>query len=186
MKSRPLTFIRLRFLSEFIYNRAMEPLWQSIDNCKQSLFRFEGLQDYSAEDSDQWVETFITTGKLAELPGDNNPWWKKMKERSEKGIITQRVRLVTEPVTDYTKMELAYLKEAKKYSGDDIRTITETDFKKIVPTGSPDFYVVDEAVFVMNYGPKGKHLGSTLLTGAEANKYLNLKEKLLEASSELI
>jgi hypothetical protein len=164
----------------------MEPIWQYIENCKKSLFRFEGLQDYSAEDSDKWVENFLTTGKLAEIPNDNNEWWRKMKQRNESGIVTQRVRLVTEPLTDYTKMELAYLKEAKRYSSDDIRIIKEEDFKEIAPSGFKDFWMIDDLhVFVMEYGPKGKYLGSKMVEEQEVGKYLDLKEKLLERSSRI-
>jgi hypothetical protein len=98
----------------------MDKLWSTIEISNKSLFRFEGLQDYSAEDGQDKVQHFLNTGLLLEYPGTSD-WWKEMKKRNDIGIITKRVRLVVEPVTDYTKWELAYLKEAKKYSGDDIK-----------------------------------------------------------------
>ena len=159
----------------------MEPIWEYIKNCKNSLFRFEGLQDYSEEDGAKWVEIFTTTGKLAELPDERNEWWKEMKERNEKGLLTQRVRLVTKPMTDYTKMELAYLKEAKKYSGDDIRIIDEKSFNELMPNGLKDFWIIDDTyVFLMEYSPKGKYLKSQLVE--DVKEYVRLKDRLLEAS----
>ncbi len=162
----------------------MEPLWEAIKKCQHSLFRFEGLQDYSAEDGEDAVDYFMQTGQLKEAPDSNNEWWSDIKLRNEKGIVTQRVRLVTEPKTDYTKMELAYLKLAKNYSGDDIRIIQEADFLSIVPEGIPDFYIIDEhRLFLMNYGLAGKYLNS--VESHEVIEYVRLKNLLIHNSLPL-
>ena len=159
----------------------MEPIWNYIKNCKKSLFRFEGLQDYSTEDGDELVKFFIETGVLKEHPNDSDEWWKDIKDKNKRGIITQRVRLVKKPLTDYTKMELVYLKEARKYSGDDIRAIEENDFEKIAPNGLKDFYIIDDQyVFEMEYGLKGKYLKSKMISNDKVDKYLDLKKKLFE------
>ncbi len=162
-----------------------EPIWQYIENSQKSLFRFEGLQDYSAEDGASWVEKYQTTGKLTELPADHE-WWKKMKERNERGMITQRVRLVLRPLNDYTTTELAYLEEAARYSGDDIRIIEQENFERICAAGLKDFWMIDDQyVFLMEYGPKGKYLGSEIIKENEVNAYLILKDKLLAASKKI-
>lgn len=156
-----------------------------IKNAKKSLFRFEGLQDYSAEDGDEVVKIFIDTGKLAELP-NTNKWWLEMKKKNKLGMITQRVRLVTKPITDYTKTELAYLKEASKYSGDDIRIIEENDLKQIAPLGIKDYWLVDNKyVLEMNYGPKGKYISYNLIEDSKIRTFIDLKTKLLEKSKKL-
>ncbi len=161
----------------------MELIWHSIKNSTTSLFRFEGLQDYSGEDGMETVRAFIDTGVLIEHPRDTL-WWREMKVRNEQDITTQRVRLVTEPLTDYTKWELAYLKEAKEYSGDDIRIITEKEFFKITSEEIPDFWLIDnEYVFLMHYGKSGKYLHSEQVTNID--KYLTLKTELMEASVPL-
>ena len=46
----------------------MEPLWEAIENCKKSLFCYEGLQDYSAEDGTESLSYFLSKGKLKEVP----------------------------------------------------------------------------------------------------------------------
>lgn len=156
----------------------MEPLWEAIENCKKSLFCYEGLQDYSAEDGTESLSYFLSKGKLKEVPDINNKWWSDMKRRNEKGIITERVRLVIEPKTDYTQMELEYLKMAKSYSGDDIRIISEVDFRAFVSEGIPDFYIIDDSrVFTMNYGLKGKYLYS--IETSNVLEYLDIKKKLI-------
>lgn len=164
-----------------MYSLDMEQIWESIRNCEKSLFRFEGLQDYSAEDGEAIVRHFIQTGTLKEIPNEENAWWSAMKVRNEKGILTQRVRLVLEPRTDYLNMELEYLRRAKEYSGDDIRIINEIDLYNIAPSGLEDFYIIDDTkIFIMKYGPKGKYIHSRV--SGDVIQYSKLKEKLLQSS----
>jgi hypothetical protein len=107
-----------------------------------------------------------------------------MKARRERGVVTSRVRLVSEPLTDYTKMELAYLQKAKAYSGDDIRCITEAEYRKIVPKDLPDFYLIDDqVVFAMQYGPLGTYLGSTQVH--TVSQYRDSKAALMAGSVPL-
>jgi hypothetical protein len=40
----------------------MDYLWPAIEKAKTSLFRFEGLQDYSGEDGDEAVLIFYRQG----------------------------------------------------------------------------------------------------------------------------
>ena len=162
----------------------MEILWDSIKNCQQSLFRFEGLQDYSAEDGEEAVNYFIQTGQLKEIPDSNNEWWSDMKLRNEKGILTQRVRLIIEPKTDYTTMELEYLRMAKEYSGDDIRIIQQKDFEVFAPNKVSDFYLIDDQrLFIMVYGSQGKYLHSN--ESRDVSEYIKLKRLLLKSSVSL-
>ena len=81
-------------------------------------------------------------------------------------------------------MELAYLRLAKDYSGDDIRLISELGLRKIASDGLPDFYLIDDQmVYLMNYGPKGKYLGSHEEHSVES--YIKIKEQLLKMSEPL-
>jgi hypothetical protein len=161
----------------------MDLLWKTIEDSDKALFRFECLQDYSAEDGCDKVEYFIRTGSLLEH-SENSAWWNQIKRMNDSGMSTARVRFVTEPISDYTKMELAYLKEAKKYSGEDIRIITEESFQKLNLSEIKDFYLVDNSqVFLMEYGDKGKYLGSELAN--DLDKYIILKDRLLENSLPL-
>ncbi len=162
----------------------MDYLWPAIEKAKISLFRFEGLQDYSGEDGDEAVAYFLQTGQLLTVPDHTNDWWRNMKARRERGVVTSRVRLVCEPLTDYTKMELAYLQQAKAYSGDDIRIITETACRTIVSKDLPDFYLIDdEVVFTMQYDPLGTYLGSTQVH--TVSQYKDIKDALMACSAPL-
>lgn len=164
----------------------MDPLTEYLAKPSSSIFRFEGLQDYSAMDGTAAIKNFIATGDLGMSPADTE-WCQDIKKKNEAGIVTQRVRMVAHPQNDYTTWELAWHKAAAEFSGDDIRIIAEEDFKKILPKGLKDFWMIDDKfVFVLNYGPKGSYLGSSMLSKAESIPYIAAKKALLQSSSPIV
>jgi hypothetical protein len=153
-----------------------------IKKAKKSIFRFEGLQDYSAEDGEDLINDYIKTGKLSFHPSDTK-WWQYIRQKNQNGVITHRVRLVVIPMSNYTKWELAWLREVAEYSGEDVRVIEQAGFDKIFDKSLPDFYIVDDLyAFPMKYGPKGKFLGDEIVKDDELIKYLDYKKKLLAYS----
>jgi hypothetical protein len=162
----------------------MDQLDKYIEKASKSIFRYEGLQDYSAEDGEDFAKNYLKTKQLTFQPKDNE-WWRDIKEKNGKGIKTCRVRLVTKLLTDYTQAELAHLEAAAAYSGEDIRIIKEDDMKDIWKDPK-DYYLVDDKyLFLMDYGPKGKYLGSILVEGDEVKRYADIKNTLIEASTPI-
>ena len=159
-----------------------EPYFNS---AKLSVFRFEGLQDYSATDGDDIVTHFALTGKLPIHPTETK-WCQDMLQKNKNGIKTARVRLVMLPLNDYTKMELAWHREASAYSGDDIRIIEHDKFQIMFGDFLPDFWLIDDQyAFKMNYGPKGEFLSDEKVPPSDLKKYIEYKEKLMSISVPL-
>ena len=162
----------------------MDQLDEYIQEAKRSVFRFEGLQDYSAMDGEDFVRKYLESNQLSFQPAESE-WWKSIKALNQKGIKTSRVRMVTDPLTDYTKAELAHLKASADYSAEDIRTIGEESVKEIAP-GLSDFYLIDEgSLFIMRYGSKGKYLGSDLVQGLETKRYSDIAKELIKSSKPI-
>ena len=159
----------------------MDKLFQYIDKASKSVFRYEGLQDYSAEDGQESVREFMKSGKLPFISSESK-WWQDIKLKNEQGIKTCRVRMVEKPLTDYTKMELALHVQSALFSSEDIRII-EKDIILSMATQLEDFYLVDdEHLFVLKYGPNGKYLGSSLVSGNVVKEYLGYKKKMIDLS----
>jgi hypothetical protein len=156
-----------------------------IKNASESIFRYEGLQDYTAEDGEEFVKNFIETGTISFSP-ELSEWWQNLKKKNESGIRTYRVRLVTYPMTDYTKAELTALKESSVFSGEDIRVITK-DKLSAIAADLQDYYLIDNKyLFLMKYGTKGKYLGSTLAKGEQVKEYIRFSLELAENSIPII
>lgn len=153
-----------------------------LKNAKKSIFRFESLQDYSAEDGEDTIEHFIKTGEIGWDPTKND-FWKMIKSKNKAGIETARVRLITFPLTNYTKWEVASLKIASEFSDENLRFIEQEVYEKIIPkTG--DFYLIDDEIIVeMKYGAKGKFLKDKI-SNVENLKtdYVDIKYLLLSHS----
>jgi hypothetical protein len=155
----------------------MDLLEKYLRNAKKSLFRYEALQDYSAEDGTKLVRDFLKTGDIGPKASESE-WWNWIKKLNDSGITTKRVRMVTEPMTDYTKWELSALKEASEYSGDEIRVIGKEDLSLVVQ----DFWLIDDTFpFLMYYGNKGKYIKSKL-SGTRIDHFIDLKNYLLKNS----
>ena len=127
------------------------------EHINNNLFRLETLQDYSAEDDDKIISNYIKTGNLgyniSELP-----FWNYIKNLNNTGINTQRVKVLSYPLTDYMKFSLAFFKESSKYSGDKVYLIDKKEFDKLNLINQ-DFWLKDDKyALVGNYGVKGKLL----------------------------
>ena len=142
-------------------------LYKYLQSSTKSLFRFEALQDYKVEGDG------IDDESMRE-------WWSFIKEKISAGVTMQRVRLVTEPLTEYTKNELLIHKKSKEY-GDDIRIIKEETFKSL-NIKMEDFWLIDENIVLkMNYSELGGYSGFDVLD-ANINEYIKTKNTLIENS----
>ncbi len=153
----------------------------------KSVFRYEALQDYSAMDGEEFVQEYLKLGTFSPLPKDTE-WWQEIKNKNDQGIRTCRVRLVSYPLTDYTKAELAWHKEAAAFSGEDIRTIEKEALERIFNGREiADFYLVDGMhLYFLEYGAKGKLIRDILINDEkEIARYAEYAKKMTEASSPI-
>jgi hypothetical protein len=145
-------------------------LYQYLQSAKKSLFRFETLQEYKVEgdgiDDDGMKE-----------------WWDFITLKTKSGVKMERVRLVIEPLTEYTKNELIVHKKSKTF-GDDIRLMKEDSFRSL-NINQEDFWLVDDVIVLkMNYGTGGEYLGFNVIE-SDVDHYIAIKNRLIENSIDL-
>ena len=149
-----------------------------LNSAKSSLFRYEGLQEYDIEQEREAVQHFLENGVFDE--SRMREWWDFIESKKKTGVSMQRVRLLVEPLTDYTKMELAIHRKSNKV-GDDIRVITEEKLKELLGLKPQDFWLIDDsAALLMQYDSVGKYLGFTL--AEDVAPFLFLKNEFLKNS----
>lgn len=145
-------------------------LLQHLQSATTSLFRFETLQEYKVD------------GDGIEDEGMKE-WWNFIASKSKEGVRMERVRLIVEPLTDYTKNELIVHTKSKKF-GDDIRIIKEDAFKNL-NLSQQDFWLIDErVVLLMKYGTRGEYLGFDVVENNVQN-YIIIKNLVLKNSIDL-
>lgn len=146
-------------------------LFDYLQSAKKSLFRFEALQEYLVEGEDLENDSYM------------KEWWDFIQEKTRDGIVMERVRLIREPLTEYTKKELVVHKKSKS-CGDDIRIIDGNNFEKL-EIAEKDFWLIDDKIYLdMKYSNTGEYLGFDVHNN-DIEPYQKAKELLLENSEAL-
>jgi hypothetical protein len=132
---------------------------------QRSAFRLEALPAYHVPQEAEWFAEWQRSGRLPELTPDNDSWCKLVREAKSAGRLMQRVRVVSSPLTDYERFELAMFRDSVA-AGEDIRIAERrviTEFDDLT-----DFWAFDGQVILLHYDPVGRFLGTDHINDAVA------------------
>jgi hypothetical protein len=138
-----------------------DPEWAKLfTGYTKSAYRLEGQQIYSNPSEDAYLADF-----LAGKPLNFDLSWRLPKTRAQiaAGRTKTTVRVVVEPPTDYTRMELTVYPQLVA-AGEEIRIISVTE--GIWPDSLPrhDYWLFDDHdVWRMHYGEDHRFAGAELL-----------------------
>jgi len=143
-------------------NGTGDPAWVALfTGFKKSAYRLEGQQVYSNDSEDAALEQFRATGRFE--PFEPWPAIPLVRATAAAGQTQTRVRVVVEPPTDYTRMELAaypYLAEA----GEDIRIIAVREAEWPADLPRYDYWLFDDRdVWRMHYNDDHTFHGAELI-----------------------
>lgn len=131
--------------------------WRALfEGFESSAFRLEQLQTYDAPGENEAVERFVA-GKPH---GADTSWWTSMvRDHRAAGHTMSRVRIVSEPLTDYTRFELAIFPDLVA-AGDEIRILAASDDERPA-LAQHDYWLFDDReLWVMHYTEAGAYLGA--------------------------
>lgn len=135
------------------------------DNFTSTVFRLETLQDYTAPGEAERIAAFLHGAPRPERSVRTSPWLARIAvSTATQGKHWQRVRVVEEPLTDYTRYELASYVESQA-AGEEIRIVRSDPggFRGL----RRDFWLFDAGLpgacaLLMNYSAKGEWEGGEL------------------------
>jgi hypothetical protein len=130
-----------------------------LQNFRRSAFRLETLPVYSVPQEEEWFAEWRRSGKLPELTPDNDSWLKLVTEARRAGKQLQRVHLVTPPLSDYLRFELA-TQIPSVDCGEDCRIV---EAAHVQPTVSQlyDYWLMDDTIVIrLRYDEDGRFLGT--------------------------
>lgn len=91
------------------------------------------------------------------------PWFEMMRCNTEAGKMLRRLRIVSEPVTDYIRFEWLDAAQLVR-SGEDVRWLPRRNASKLLLPGN-DFWMFDrQAVVFTHFSGEGRVLGHELTT----------------------
>jgi hypothetical protein len=150
-------------------------------------FRLELLQQFIVDDEVEPLARYLN-GELRPPVDYNQGWRDLIKNYSSKGIEFRRVRYLKNPISDYTKFEIAWAYTVNIEAGENIRAIQGEAFPRF-ETEVPilkDYWVFDDVdVYIMEYDLLGKFLGVKLVLSENISPYLNLMKEVEEKSIDI-
>ncbi len=125
---------------------ALDDLVDALQSARDDVFRFEGRQTYS--DDELWQQ--FLRGEWWEQDADLTGWCALVSATVDRGASWTRVRLVTEPWTDYTRWELEQHFPHNLTAGEDIRLLEARHEWRV-----SDFWMVDGRAWLLDYDVHG-------------------------------
>lgn len=121
----------------------LQELFRSFD---RSAWRWECQGEYAVDVRalERW------RAGLPDDPGRKGPWLEYVRDVTGRGLRFERVRMLTEPLTEYLRWMLTQTRSNVE-AGEDIRWLTQSAVPAMMP--AYDFYLLDdERVAIMGFG----------------------------------
>jgi len=130
-----------------------------LQNFRRSAFRLETLERYTVPQEAEWFATWRRTSRLPELTPENDSWLRRVRDHTRAGRVMQRVRVVSTPLTDYERFELALFPPSLE-AGEDIRVISRSVLRSTLVLRE-DFWLFDRQTAIMlRYDSAGTFLSA--------------------------
>ncbi|MEU7635443.1 DUF6879 family protein [Streptomyces sp. NPDC039016] len=151
-----------------------EQFGRLFDTFERTAFRLETLPEYDVEEEREEIARFLAGEDMGPEWSDN-PWVRSM---TDKGKQVSRVHVLTSPLTDYLRYELAAY-PGNIEAGESIGIV---DLAERPVTGLPDhdFWLFDDRqVYRMHYTEYGAFIGAELLPPDELGAYQGYRDVAL-------
>ncbi|MFE2729025.1 DUF6879 family protein [Kitasatospora sp. NPDC059327] len=147
----------------------------------QEAFRLETLDDYSRSGGVDAYHAFLAG---EEQPADYKTagWVKTVADATRAGKRMYRVHILSRPLTDYLRFELAWGYHRNMAAGEEFFILDTTGQENPVPE-APDFWLFDdETAAVMSYDDNGRYLGVELLSDSRIAGFKTYRDTVMARS----
>jgi hypothetical protein len=144
----------------------------------QSAFRIEALDRYDVDSEHADFASFLEGKDLRPRTAQSDPWLALVAVGSAAGRLIERVQIVSEPLTDYTRFEFAAYRD-RIAAGEKVRVVPRALLAdEDQGWASEDFWIFDEELVVLLcYDEKGRFLG--VQQPKDIRKYVEAKQRAL-------
>lgn len=143
---------------------APEDFWEPFERFKYSMFRLEVLQGYEGSGEDEAVAAMAAGQPEPPIPAMDR-WASLIHAGRVAGKVHQRVHVVTEPLTNYMRYEIAWAYRQSTAAGEDVRIIPRSHGDWPEGVSHDDFWLFDSSeMYLMHYDTGGMWLGAELIT----------------------
>lgn len=143
---------------------APDDFWEPFERFRYSMYRLETLQVYGGSGEDDAVAAFAAGRPQPPIPAMDR-WASLISAGRAAGKVHQRVHVVTEPLTNYMRYEIAWAYQQSTAAGEDVRIIPVNagDWPTDIPRA--DYWLFDSSdLYLMRYDAAGMWLGAEHVT----------------------
>ncbi|MGK5533572.1 DUF6879 family protein [Streptomyces sp. URMC 129] len=134
-------------------------LGEWFDSFEREAFRLETLDNYNIPRSEGSFASFLA-GKEQPESFKNSEWVTTVRDATRAGKRMYRVHILSRPLTDYLRYELAWGYHRNMAVGEEFFILDTTERENPIPE-APDFWLFDDSVTArMNYDATGAYLGA--------------------------
>lgn len=135
---------------------------------ERACFRLETLASYGGSGEDASFAAYLA-GQYPPPDAERQDWTRLVRTATSHGRIMSRVHVVTEPLSDYLRFELAWSYPQSVAAGEDVRILLATGDEWPADVPRSDFWLFDDReLFNMAYAPDGTWLGAEHVTNPAA------------------
>lgn len=131
---------------------------RAIRGCRRLVFRLETLQVYRGSGEDEWIAAFERGAPHPPPEPEQDEWEAMIRSMTAAGVLIQRVHVVTEPLTDYLRFELAWAYPPNAAAGEDV-SIADATAGWPMGVARHDYWLLDDRVYDGVYEPDGTWRG---------------------------
>ncbi|AUY50671.1 DUF6879 family protein [Streptomyces sp. CB01881] len=156
-------------------------LGEWLSQFSREAFRLETLDDYSQSGGVDAYRAF--------LAGEEQPeeyktagWVKTVADATRAGKRMYRVHILSRPLTDYLRFELAWGYHRNMAAGEEFFILDTTSQENPTPEASDFWLFDDETVVAMSYEDNGKYLGAEFLGGSRVDEFRACRDTVMAHS----
>ena len=123
-----------------------------LDNARVALWRWECRGDYSAVDANLLRRWRAGLGRDS---ADDQPWVEYIQGLRQRGVRFERARLLTEPLTEYLRLQLDFT-DMNAAAGEDVRWVAQSVAAEAGMPGYDYYLVDDDVVAVLDFDDDGR------------------------------
>jgi Family of unknown function (DUF6879) len=145
---------------------------------ERSAFRIEARDHYDVENERDEFAAFLEGEPLAARSGESDPWLSLSAAHRAAGRLIERVRIVSQPLTDYTRYEFTAYRE-NIAAGEKVRVVPRATLTAADQSwANEDFWIFDdELVVLVSYDDDGRLLG--VQEAEDSRRFLDAKQRAL-------
>ena len=135
----------MRILTKLITGEEFDNLFRTFEH---TVFRLETRDRYNAPYEAEMIRTYEAGEPATSLPGDR-PWTNNVRTTTAAGLKWSRVRVVSEPLTDYSQFGL-WACQRNINAGDNIRYLPRSQAEELdLPKLPYDYWLFDSRKLIL-------------------------------------